>query len=179
MGSAGFARAGDSPAVLSATPAASAKPDFTLDDLNKTPLAISKLRGQAVLVHFFATWCEPCRDELASLSRLVDRADPARLRVLSISVGEVDIRVRNFVEKNPVNFSVLLDRDRSVSKSWDVSALPTTFILDRDLKPRFVVERDYEWDRLDPQTLVSDFSGIPKFSLVTAKPKTKSEGELE
>ncbi len=57
------------------------------------------------------------------------------------------MRVRNFVEKLPVNFPVLLDRDRSVAKAWNVSALPTTFILDRNLKPRLFVERDYDWDQ--------------------------------
>lgn len=146
---------GDSPAELVRTD--TPKPTFSLDDLNRQPVSLADQRSEIVLVHFFATWCEPCRDELPALNRLVARADPAKLRVLSISVAEVDVRVRNFVEKLPVDFPVLLDRDRSVAKAWNVSALPTTFLLDRNLKPRLSVERDYDWDRLDVGEILKSF----------------------
>jgi peroxiredoxin len=132
------------------------KPAFSLDNLNLQPVSLADQRGELVVVHFFATWCEPCREELPALTRLVARSNPKQLRVVTISVAEVDVRVRNFVEKLPVNFPILLDRDRSVAKAWNVSALPTSFILDRDLKPRLFVERDYDWDRVDvPQLLKS------------------------
>jgi peroxiredoxin len=133
------------------------KPVFNLDDLDRRVVSLADQRSEIVIVHFFATWCEPCRDELPALNRLVARTDPAKLRVLTISVAEVDVRVRNFVEKLPVNFPVLLDRDRSVAKSWNVSALPTTFILDRTLTARLFVERDYDWDRLDIRQVLKSF----------------------
>lgn len=133
------------------------KPIFNLEDLGRRPVSLADQRSEIVLVHFFATWCEPCRDELPALNRLVARSAPEKLRVLTISVAEVDVRVRNFVDKLPVNFPVLLDRDRAVAKAWDVSALPTTFILDRSLRPRLVVERDYDWDRLDVGQILKSF----------------------
>jgi len=151
-GPTGSAEADDSPAQLARID--TQKPPFNLDDLNRQPVALADQRSEIVLVHFFATWCEPCRDELPALNRLVARTDPAKLRVLTISVAEVDVRVRNFVEKLPVSFPVLLDRDRSVAKAWNVSTLPTTFILDRNLKPRLFVERDYDWDRVDVRELL-------------------------
>jgi peroxiredoxin len=134
-----------------------AKPLFTLDNLNKERVSLADLRSDVVIVHFFATWCEPCRDELPALRRLVERSDPKRLRVLTISVAEVDVRVRNFVEKVPVNFPILLDRDRSVAKSWNVSALPTTYILDRNLKAQLFVEREYDWDNFDESHALKEF----------------------
>ncbi len=134
------------------------KPFFRLDDLSMARVALASQRADVVIVHFFATWCEPCRDELPALNRLVARSDPKRLRVLTISVAEVDVRVRTFVEKMPLDFPVLLDRDRSVTKAWKVSALPTSFILDCSLTPRLFVERDYEWDRFDPKQFVTDFT---------------------
>jgi peroxiredoxin len=145
----------DAPAALAEID--NQKPPFRLDDLNMKPVSLADLRSDIVVVHFFATWCEPCREELPALNRLVARSDPSHLRVVSISVAEVDVRVRNFVEKIPVGFPVLLDRDRSVAKSWNVSALPTTFILDRNLQPRLYVERDYDWDRLDVGQLQKSF----------------------
>ena len=135
-----------------------AKPAFTLADTSGTDIALGELKGRTVLVHFFATWCEPCREELPALRRLVERSRDHKLAVVAISVAEVPVRVRRFMEQMPVNFPVLLDQDRAVAKSWDVNALPSTFILDADLTARLAVEREYDWDRLDVATLLENFS---------------------
>ena len=137
------------------------KPEFTLDDLDKRPVASRALPGQVLVVHFFATWCEPCLVEIPALRRLVERSDPALLRVLAISVGEVDVRVRNFFDRVPVNFTVLLDRDRGVARSWGIYALPTTYILGHDRTPRYFVERDHDWDRLDVAALLTALAAPP------------------
>jgi peroxiredoxin len=140
-----IAHAGDGPLL----PLEHDAPAFTLQDSTGDEIALATHRGRNVLVHFFATWCEPCREELPALKRLVERADSRGLAVLAISVAEVPIRVRRFLGETPVNFPVLLDQDRAVAKSWGVDTLPTTFILDADLKPRLAVEREYDWDKLD------------------------------
>lgn len=150
------------------------KPAFTLDDLHKTKVSFGFLTDaspshEVVIVHFFATWCEPCREELPALRRLVERTDSQRLRVLTISVGEVDVRVRNFVDKLPLNFPVLLDRDRGVARAWNVSALPTTFVLDRHLHPRLFVERDYDWDQFDVSEFLKSLSAADRTD-VPARP---------
>lgn len=117
-----------------------------LDSLSGARQSLTGQRGRAVLVHFFATWCDSCRREMPSLKRLTGQLGGWRLTVLAIDTGEPDARVRRFFEKQPVNFPVLLDRDRAVSKSWQVALLPTTFLLDSQLRPRFVVEGDFDWD---------------------------------
>jgi peroxiredoxin len=89
------------------------------------------------------------------LRRLAERFAQKPLAILAISVGEVDVRVRRFFDADPVNFPVLLDRDKAVSKAWQVSTLPTTFVLDRSLKPRFMVEGDFDWDRADSDQKLS------------------------
>ena len=71
------------------------------------------------------------------------------LAIVAIDVAEVDLRVRAFFEKIPVDFAVLLDRDRAVSKAWGVSALPTTFVLDANLAPKLFVEGDLDWSHSD------------------------------
>lgn len=105
-----------------------------------------------MLVHFFATWCEPCVSEMASLQRLATATRGKPLAIIAVDVAEVDLRVRAFFEKRPVDFAVLLDRDRAVSKSWDVTALPTTFVLAANLAPRFFIEGDLDWSRSDVLT---------------------------
>jgi peroxiredoxin len=130
-----------------------AKPDFSLQDLNGENVPLKTFRGRTVLVHFFATWCEPCREELPALNRLLKRS-ASNASVVAISVAEVDPRVKRFFEAMPVNFPVLLDRDRAIAKSWKISTLPTTYVLDANMKPKLVVEADFAWDtvELEPAT---------------------------
>lgn len=124
-------------------------PAFTLDDLTGQARHAAAFKGRTVLVHFFATWCEPCVPELASLQRLARASRDEPLAIVAIDVGEVDLRVRAFFDKRPVDFPVLLDRNRSVAKAWNVTSLPTTFVLDAALQPRLFVEGDLDWSRPD------------------------------
>lgn len=126
-----------------------AKPPLELDSLDGGRLALSDHEGKVVLVHFFATWCEPCVEEMASLERLAARRRDAGLVVLAVDVREVDRRVRAFFGKHPVSFPVLLDRDGAATRAWQVTALPTSYVLDRDLVPILHAERDVDWDHAD------------------------------
>lgn len=132
-------------------------PAFTLPTLGGGNAALASRPGETVLVHFFATWCEPCRDELPAVARLASRGAPA-LKVVAISVAEVDSRVQRFIEPMALGFPVLLDRDRAVTKAWHVSSLPTTFVLNDRLEPKLVVEADYAWDTIDPRQLIARVS---------------------
>jgi len=144
--SAAAAAPADSPAL---TPwAGSAPPSFALDDLRGARRDLQDFRGKVVLVHFFATWCEPCVAELTALQALARQARE-HLTVVAVDVAEVELRLRAFFEKLPVEFPVLLDRDRAVTKAWGIASLPSTVVLDPDLVPRFAVERDLDWSRPD------------------------------
>ena len=143
-------------------PVSAAKPGFVLSDLAGADVKLQAQRGRIVLVHFFATWCEPCREELPALRRLVERSSAAPVSVIAISVGEVDGRVRRFMETLPVNFPVLLDGDRAVAKSWDVYALPTTYVLDPELTPRLVSNGEFAWDQLTIGELRAMIAAAPQ-----------------
>jgi hypothetical protein len=81
---------------------------------------------------------------MASLNALAATAkgSPA---ILAVNVGEVDARVRSFFRQRPVSFPILLDRDRGAMKAWKVEGLPTSFVLDRDLKPALKTEEPLDW----------------------------------
>jgi peroxiredoxin len=123
-------------------------PALTLDDIHGSRHKLEQSAGKTILVHFFATWCEPCRPELASLSKLLARNGDT-LAVVAISVAEPPARVKRYFEKTPVNFPVLLDADRAAMKAWGVSMLPTTFVLDGRGAVRLQVEGDIDWQRRD------------------------------
>ena len=108
------------------------QPSFSLPTIAGAAAALEAARGHVVLVHFFATWCEPCREELPALNRLAARAG-GDVTVLAIAVADADRSVQRFFAATPVDFPILLDRDRAVAKAWNVATLPTTFVLDAKL----------------------------------------------
>jgi thiol-disulfide isomerase/thioredoxin len=143
----------------------SSKPYFSLHDLNGRSVPLKAFKGRTVLVHFFATWCEPCREELPALNRFLGRAS-SNVSVIAVSVAEVDQRVNRFFERMHVDFPVLLDGNRMVAKSWKISTLPTTYVLDANLKPVLLVEADFAWDTVDVEP-------------ATGRPIARKSGEIK
>jgi thiol-disulfide isomerase/thioredoxin len=131
-------------------------PLFALPSLDGATHDLTQHRGRVVLVHFFATWCEPCRPEMASLRELQSRLDGQPFAIVAISVAEADGAVRRFFAGDAAPFSVLLDRDRSVTKAWSIHTLPSTVVLDHGLKPRLIAEGDVDWGRSDVMNMLAD-----------------------
>lgn len=94
-------------------------------------LSTASLRGQPVIVNFWASWCEPCVRELPALETFAARHDgPTDPQVLAVNVGEDDATIRSFLGGNDVsNLTVLLDRDMIASDAWGARGLPMTFLL--------------------------------------------------
>ena len=145
------------------------QPAFSLPTIGGAAAALEAARGHVVLVHFFATWCEPCREELPALDRLAARAG-GNVTVLAIAVADADRSLQRFFATTPVDFPILLDRDRAVAKARNVATLPTTFVLDGNLQPKYVVETDFAWDTIDPGNLtVSSAPGAGATSIKDAR----------
>ncbi len=127
-----------------------AGPNIRLDEFRGgKPLSLADRRGKVVLLHFFATYCEPCRPEMASLNRFLKANADKPFAIFAVDVGEIDLRVRAFFEKDPVDFPIVMDRDRKVAKAWGVYALPTTIVLNEKLEPQLIVEGDLDWSHPD------------------------------
>jgi peroxiredoxin len=125
----------------------SAAPDFSLPSLDSDrPIVLSELRGRVVLVNFWATWCQPCENEMPAMERLYQRLRPAGFELLAISVGEDPSVVRSFRDRLGVTFPILLDSDKRVATAWQTFAFPESLLVDRDgtVLERYVGPR--EWD---------------------------------
>lgn len=119
---------------------------MVLADIAGREVDLASLRGEVVLVNFWATWCEPCREEMPSLQRLQQKLGGKGFRVVAVNVGEGAARIRQFLERTPVSFTMLRDADSEVMKAWRVRMLPASFLVDRKgmLRYQIVGEADYE-----------------------------------
>ncbi len=110
--------------------AARAVADFTLKDLAGKSWHLKELKGQAVLVNFWATWCPPCRKEMPDLQALYQKLQKKGLVVLALS-DEDESKVRPFIEKEGYRFPVLLDAGGAAAKQFRVDGIPKNFLFDR------------------------------------------------
>ena len=86
-------------------------------------------KGNAVIVNFWASWCEPCREEMPSLQRLADQWQGRGLTVITIAVA--DAPSADFLGEISFRLPLLHDPDQVIARAWDVHLLPTTILLDR------------------------------------------------
>jgi peroxiredoxin len=107
-------------------------PDFTLKSLEGTNLRLEEYRGQVVLINFWASWCGPCRQEMPVLDRLHQRYEDTGFAVLGINVEGEEGPARDLLAKVPVTFPVLIDAGQTVSELYDLEAMPSTVVIDRD-----------------------------------------------
>ena len=135
-------------AATSATPLA---PDFTLRGADGRNVRLDELRGQVVLVNFWATWCGPCRAELPRLDALYQKYHTSGFLLLGVNVDDDPRTALATAARLHVSFPVLLDTDKKVSKLYDLNTMPSTIVIDRDGKMRFLhrgyragTEGDYE-----------------------------------
>lgn len=107
-------------------------PSFTLADPNGVTYSLDDLRGQVVLVNFWATWCEPCRAEMPELDQLARDYREAGFRVLAVNVLEDAPAIRQFGEELDLDLPLLADRRGETYKAYNVQALPSSYLIDGD-----------------------------------------------
>jgi peroxiredoxin len=106
-------------------------PDLTLQTLDGETVTLSELRGQAVLINFWASWCPPCRNEMPAIQQVYEEYRDEGFSVLAVNSQEQETRVAAFAESLGLTFPILIDRDGAVFDAYQVAALPTTFFVDR------------------------------------------------
>jgi peroxiredoxin len=107
-------------------------PDFTLKSISNSNLKLSEQAGNVVLLNFWASWCAPCRKEMPLLNDLHNKYKSLGFTVIGVNVEQETNLAKSFISRYPVDFPVLLDDSNKASKLYDVSAMPTTVIIDRN-----------------------------------------------
>ncbi len=113
--------------------------DFTLTDQYGTEHKLSDYQGQVIFLNFWATWCPPCKQELPDIEALYKEHqnngdDLAVIGIVYPSSGsEMDVEgIRGFLDENQISFPVLMDEAGSVFRDYQVTGLPTTFMIDHE-----------------------------------------------
>ncbi len=112
--------------------------EFNLKSRDGAMVSLGGLKGQVVLINFWATWCGPCRKEMPLLEQIQKKYAPLGFTMVGINVEEDTRLMDTFLKDVPVSFPVLLDPANGVSKLYNVSAMPSTVIVDRKGNVRFI-----------------------------------------
>ena len=116
-----------------------------LIDITGKTWQLADLQGRAVMLNFWASWCEPCRAEMPTLQQVADLYGPEKLLVLTINFKEPAARALQFAKTTGVSLPVLLDSNGKMAGQWGVKVFPTTLTLDARGKPRQRIKGEVDW----------------------------------
>ena len=109
-------------------------PGFELSDLYGQSVSLESLRGQYVMLNFWATWCGPCRAEMPFMQEIYESPEwsEAGLLIVAVNVGESASQANEFMNEFGLGFQVLLDSATKTAAEYNIRGIPTTFFIDRD-----------------------------------------------
>ncbi len=106
--------------------------DFTVETMAGKLATRSSLKGNIVLLNFWATWCPPCKEEIPSIENLAVAMQGKNFKVMAVSVGETRSTVASFVAERKMTYPVYLDPRRSLTATYASRGIPTTYVIDKN-----------------------------------------------
>ena len=127
-------------------------PEIGADDTDGNRVTIRGLRGKVVLVDFWASWCDPCKQELPVLERIYAQYQAQGLVIIGVNIDRRASNMRTFLRRTDLSFPVVHDADQSIAGRYRPSRMPSSYLIDR----RGIVRHVHEGFR------ASDASGIER-----------------
>ncbi|MBK7972381.1 MAG: TlpA family protein disulfide reductase [Deltaproteobacteria bacterium] len=146
-------------------------PDVEVTDLAGKKVKLADLRGQAVFLNFWATWCPPCVEEMQSISNLAKSYQGKGLRVVAMNVDAAPAAtIQQWVEKRKLGMEVLLDPNATIARRFGTYKFPETYLLDRDGKIQAKFVGPHEWNQPPFDAMLPALIGLgaPKPDAVAA-----------
>jgi len=121
-------------------------PGFSLETLDGKTVSLADFRGKVVMVHFWATWCPPCVEEMPTLEQLARSMSAKDFEILAVSEDEGGAAAVNaFMQKNGLSIPVLLDPSGQTAKRYGTFKFPETYVIDREgvVRDKAIGPRDW------------------------------------
>ena len=113
-------------------------PDFSLAARGGGTVQLSSLKGQVVMINFWATWCGPCRQEMPLLDQLHAKYEPLGFTLLGVNVEPDSAAATAWLKGMPVTFPILFDTNNAVAEQFGVMGMPSSVFVDREGRVRYV-----------------------------------------
>lgn len=133
------------PGIIAFAPYAA--PVTQLSDLDGEPYSLQDDQGQVVFVHFWASWCGPCRREMPAIQRMWNILEKEGLKIALINTAENEDTVFSFLAGHAPDIRPLMDRDGQVTEQWQPRGLPATYLVDKQGRVRYQALGGREWDQ--------------------------------
>ncbi|MGE7621628.1 thiol-disulfide oxidoreductase ResA [Viridibacillus sp. NPDC096237] len=130
-------------------------PDFSLVDLDGQTHRLSDYKGKGVMLNFWGTWCKPCKKEMPAINDQYKAFKDQGIEVISINQAQTVFEVENFISDFNLEFPVVIDKTKSVTRAYNVDKLPASVFID----PKGKVVRVYEGE-MTSEMLAEFFSDI-------------------
>ncbi|TLS35631.1 thiol-disulfide oxidoreductase ResA [Pseudalkalibacillus caeni] len=107
-------------------------PNFILTDLKGNEVELEDYRGQGVFLNFWATYCEPCKEEMPAMDKVYQKYKDQGIEILAVNVTEPRLTAKTFVDRYNLSFPILLDKGNDVTNHYGVGLIPATFLINKD-----------------------------------------------
>ena len=122
-------------------------PELVLKDVNGEIWDLTKSRGKWVFVHFWASWCGPCRKEMPTIQAIASEFKDSGLSIVLVNTSEDEDTIFDFLSTVAPDMNTLLDSDGKVTERWQPRGLPSTYFVDPEGKLRYIALGGRPWDK--------------------------------
>lgn len=107
-------------------------PNFVAQDLEGNTFELESYKGKGVLLNFWASWCEPCEQEMPYMNSLYEKYKDKGIEILALNADETPLVIDAFVQKYDLKFPILQDKGQKILRLYNVQPLPTTILIDKN-----------------------------------------------
>jgi thiol-disulfide isomerase/thioredoxin len=122
-------------------------PEFSLTDMDGEAFTLESARGKWVFLHFWASWCGPCREEMPAIQRMISTFDNDQFEIVLINTAEDEDTIFSFLGEIGMDMNSLMDADGLVTEKYKPRGLPTTILIDPDGNVQYQAIGGREWDK--------------------------------
>ena len=124
-----------------------AAPGFSLADMDGEAFTLESTRGKWVFLHFWASWCGPCKEEMPSIQRMTETFNDDNLEIVLVNTAEDEDTIFSFLGEIGMDMSSLMDTDGLVTEKYKPRGLPTTILIDPNGNVQYQAIGGREWHR--------------------------------